>query len=142
MGFTASIKAIGRVHRVGQKEPQKVWTFFSQNTVSRWMKANNAARIAPQICADIRPNIDDEVRKYVERRAGPLMPWPYREQQALGIEDRLMHFNRIGGLLHSDNIAGVHNSERHPMFLLTGIGIGSSGMQWAVSMISTVATEK
>lgn len=40
-------QAIGRVHRLGQREPQRVWILFGQHTIDRYIEANNSRKLLP-----------------------------------------------------------------------------------------------
>lgn len=51
LNFNAEFQAIGRVHRLGQREPQKVWHLFQDHTISRWIMWNSQRKILPQIAA-------------------------------------------------------------------------------------------
>lgn len=43
--------AIGGIHRVGQKERQKVWILYQDQTFSRWMEANSTLNALPWVAA-------------------------------------------------------------------------------------------
>lgn len=51
LNFNAEFQAIGRVHRLGQRKPQKVWRLFQDHTISRWIEWNNQRKILPQLAA-------------------------------------------------------------------------------------------
>ncbi|PYH28102.1 C-terminal helicase domain-containing protein, partial [Aspergillus neoniger CBS 115656] len=39
----------GRVHRVGQAEPQRVWILFLDHTIQRWLEWNNMQKALPEV---------------------------------------------------------------------------------------------
>lgn len=51
---------IGRVHRLGQRQKQRVWILFQDHTIDRYIAFNNTRKIIPQIAA-IVPNIQQAV---------------------------------------------------------------------------------
>jgi SNF2 family DNA or RNA helicase len=62
--YNGVFQTIGRIHRLGQKHPQKAWVLFQDHTVQRLIEANSTKKILPQIAAQFRPwlekQLDDE----------------------------------------------------------------------------------
>lgn len=51
LNLNAEFQAIGRVYRLGQREPQKVWRLFQDYTIAHWVEWNSQRRILPQVAA-------------------------------------------------------------------------------------------
>ncbi|KAJ5947658.1 SNF2-related protein [Penicillium verhagenii] len=60
--------AIGRMHRLGQQEPQKIWYLFQDSTIQRWMDWNNLSKIRGQIAAQNREAFEPILQKLQEKR--------------------------------------------------------------------------
>jgi hypothetical protein len=46
-------QAVGRVHRLGQGEPQKVWSLFQEHSIWRWWECNNVTKALPELAAQL-----------------------------------------------------------------------------------------
>ncbi|RLL99577.1 hypothetical protein CFD26_101949 [Aspergillus turcosus] len=44
----AGLMAVGQVHCLGQRDPQKVWMMFQEHSISRWIECNNIVKALPQ----------------------------------------------------------------------------------------------
>ncbi|KAJ5745350.1 SNF2-related protein [Penicillium odoratum] len=60
--------AIGRMHRLGQRNPQKIWFLFQDSTIQRWMEWNNLVKIRGQIAAQNREAFEPILRRRQEAR--------------------------------------------------------------------------
>jgi hypothetical protein len=60
--YNGVFQTIGRIHRLGQKEPQKAWILFQDHTVQRLMEANSTKKILPQIAAQFRPWLEGQLK--------------------------------------------------------------------------------
>ncbi|KAL4886442.1 P-loop containing nucleoside triphosphate hydrolase protein [Aspergillus karnatakaensis] len=47
------LPAIGRVHRLGQTNKQKVRVLFGEHTIERYLEYNNTKKALPQLAADL-----------------------------------------------------------------------------------------
>lgn len=59
--YNSVFQTIGRIHRLGQTEPQKAWVLFQDHTVQRFMEFNSTRKILPQIAAQFRPWLQSQV---------------------------------------------------------------------------------
>ena len=48
-------QTVGRIHRLGQTQPQKAWLLFQDHTIQRLIEHNSTRKILPQIAAQFRP---------------------------------------------------------------------------------------
>ncbi|KAF4242548.1 hypothetical protein CNMCM8980_000506 [Aspergillus fumigatiaffinis] len=46
-------QAVARVHRLGQRSSQKVWSIVQEHTISRWIECNNTLKALPQFSAQL-----------------------------------------------------------------------------------------
>jgi hypothetical protein len=53
--YNSVFQTVGRIHRLGQSEPQKAWILFQDHTIQRFMEYNCTKKILPQIAAQFRP---------------------------------------------------------------------------------------
>ncbi|KAF4231039.1 hypothetical protein CNMCM6805_000357 [Aspergillus fumigatiaffinis] len=53
LNLNTLFQAVARVHRLGQRSSQKVWSIFQEHTISRWLECNNTLKILPQFSAQL-----------------------------------------------------------------------------------------
>jgi SNF2 family DNA or RNA helicase len=60
--YNSVFQTIGRIHRLGQREPQKAWILFQDHTVQRLIEAKSTKKILPQIAAQFRPWLEGQLK--------------------------------------------------------------------------------
>ncbi|KAL4798954.1 hypothetical protein BDV19DRAFT_385629 [Aspergillus venezuelensis] len=55
--YSMLLHVIGRLHRLGQKEKQKVWILFADHTIDRYLECINANKATPQFASQLDPNL-------------------------------------------------------------------------------------
>jgi hypothetical protein len=53
--YNSVFQTVGRIHRLGQTQPQKAWLLFQDHTIQRLMEHNSTRKILPQVAAQFRP---------------------------------------------------------------------------------------
>ncbi|KAL4970555.1 C-terminal helicase domain-containing protein [Aspergillus stella-maris] len=55
--YSTLLHVIGRLHRLGQKENQKVWILFADHTIDRYLECINANKAIPQFASQLGYNL-------------------------------------------------------------------------------------
>lgn len=55
------IQAMGRVHRIDQKQPKRAYRLFQNHTICRYLHYNNFHKMMPQVAAQYRDAFEAEV---------------------------------------------------------------------------------
>ncbi|OJJ37321.1 hypothetical protein ASPWEDRAFT_448938 [Aspergillus wentii DTO 134E9] len=105
-----------RVHRMGQKERQKIWILFGEHTVSRWIEANSARKAMPQVASDISHYLQPLIESGRKRREAA------GQADSIQAEDELIN---IETTKHMCAILGQRRSRLH-MGELTDLGYDDS----------------
>lgn len=75
--YNSVFQTVGRIHRLGQTQPQEAWLLFQDHTIQRLMEHNSARKILPQI----RPVHNPLTSPLPSRLVRPLIsPLPYPAQ--------------------------------------------------------------
>lgn len=131
INYAKKLHAIGRMHRLGQKSPQKVWDIFQDSTIQRWMEGNNTRKLRPQIAAQNRVEFEKAAdARHQERESQGIRsidPQAEREEdlsslcdgfirkmmgQEEGCADRNLMVNETDLDIISDQTTGSHHSRR------------------------------
>ena len=70
--FNLETQAIGRVHRIGQAQPQKAYRIFQDHTINRYMSGNNFRKMLPQLAAQFAESFSAEMDRRVAADDLPL----------------------------------------------------------------------
>lgn len=65
-------QAAGRVHRLGQREPQRVWILSQQKSVERYLDWNNARKAIPQVAGECQEEWLPQIRQAVTEKVAAL----------------------------------------------------------------------
>ncbi|KAJ5992493.1 SNF2-related protein [Penicillium sp. IBT 35674x] len=68
INYNRVFHAMGRMHRLGQKEPQKIWYLFQDSTIQRWMEWRNLSKVRDQIAAQNREVFEPVLKHRQEKR--------------------------------------------------------------------------
>jgi hypothetical protein len=50
--INGQFQAIDRIHRIGQRRPQRVWILFMEHTINQYIDHKNFEKILPQIAGE------------------------------------------------------------------------------------------
>ncbi|KAJ5209980.1 Helicase C-terminal [Penicillium cf. griseofulvum] len=56
--YNSVFQTVGRIHRLGQTQPQKAWLLFQDHTIQRLIEHNSTRKILPQIAAHAPSRLD------------------------------------------------------------------------------------
>lgn len=87
INYNRVFHAIGRMHRLGQKEPQKIWYLFQDSTIQRWMEWRNLTKVRGQIAAQNREAFEPILKHRQEKRAQNGMSVNEKDQRDDDIDD-------------------------------------------------------
>lgn len=59
--YNLEAQAIRRLHRIGQKRPQRAYRLFQDHTIARYLHNNNFKKMMPQIAVQCRDTFEAEV---------------------------------------------------------------------------------
>ncbi|KAJ5649628.1 SNF2-related protein [Penicillium longicatenatum] len=94
INYNRVFHAIGRMHRLGQKEPQKIWYLFQDSTIQRWMEWRNLTKLRGQIAAQNREAFEPVLRHRQENRAREGVSINEKDERDGDIEDLCDRFFR------------------------------------------------
>ncbi|KAJ6110479.1 hypothetical protein N7486_002714 [Penicillium sp. IBT 16267x] len=94
INYNRVFHAIGRMHRLGQKEPQKIWYLFQDSTIQRWMEWRNLTKVREQIAAQNREAFEPILKHRQEKRARDGISMNAKDEREGDIEDLCDRFFR------------------------------------------------
>src|SRR2546430_583764 len=71
LNISTLLQAIGRVHRLGQLFPQKIWVLFCEHTFNRYIEWNNTRKFLPQLAGEHAAYLANKVRDTLGENCDP-----------------------------------------------------------------------
>jgi hypothetical protein len=71
LNISTLLQAIGRVHRLGQLHPQKIWILYCEHTFNRYIEWNNTRKFLPQLAGEHAAYLAKKVRETLGEKCDP-----------------------------------------------------------------------
>lgn len=129
INYNRVFHAMGRMHRLGQKEPQKIWYLFQDSTIQRWMEWRNLSKVRDQIAAQNKETFEPVLKYRQEKRKREGTSINEKDERDGDIEDLCDRFFRdlmgqkegcanrsgMGNEMELDVVVKgtIHHSRRH-----------------------------